>query len=105
VVLDASRLELNGNHIGGAIEHRSRSDRLLATPATFMSSPFGARRSSWFPRATLGRYDRFMLRVLPLCDECGRRIEARRRSPFHDTMCRRCFAKTWLLTILELVPI
>jgi NMD protein affecting ribosome stability and mRNA decay len=46
-----------------------------------------------------------VLRVLPLCDECGRRIEARRRSPFHDAMCRRCYAKTWLLAILELVPI
>jgi NMD protein affecting ribosome stability and mRNA decay len=45
------------------------------------------------------------MRVLPLCDDCGRRIKARRRWPFGETLCRRCYVKAWFSAILAAVSL
>jgi hypothetical protein len=60
----------------------------------------------WFAATSPSALDRagIAMRPLPLCDECGRRIEARRRWAFSDTLCRRCYVKVWVRTILEALP-
>jgi NMD protein affecting ribosome stability and mRNA decay len=44
------------------------------------------------------------VKPLPLCEDCGRRIQARRRWPFTETLCRRCYVKAWAATVLRFVP-
>jgi hypothetical protein len=61
----------------------------------------GRRRGS-IPARILGAET--SMKPLPLCNDCGRRIEARRRWPFGDTLCRRCYAKAWVERVLALLP-